>query len=117
VNAKEPYGPGNDGDAGGWSPNLLTRIATTIGSRQRENVATAVLLYVMQADLAAGRAFVAAPAQRGGSPRPEGWAPVARLATQALGRHPGRADRLICVRQDMRLADHQPARSATMTRL
>lgn len=64
--ADDSHGQGEDGRSVSWSPNLLTRIATTIGSRQRENVATTALLYVMQANLEAGRAVVAELAQRAG---------------------------------------------------
>jgi hypothetical protein len=54
------------GEPGSWSANLLTRIAATIGSRQRENVATTALLYVMQAHPAAQRAVVADWVRRAG---------------------------------------------------
>lgn len=66
MTAEELNDVGDESDAAGWSPNLLTHIATTIGRRQRENVATAALLYVMQNDVAVRRAVVADLAQRAG---------------------------------------------------
>jgi hypothetical protein len=66
MTADEPNDAGDESDPAGWSPNLLTHIATTIGRRQRENVATAALLYVMQNDVVVRRAVVADFAQRAG---------------------------------------------------
>ena len=57
---------GDDGDTGDWPPNLLARIATTIGRRHQENVASAALLYVIQADSHARCAVVADIAHRAG---------------------------------------------------
>ena len=51
---------------GNWPPNLLARIATTIGRRHQEEVASAALLYVIQADSHARRAVVADLARRAG---------------------------------------------------
>jgi len=64
--AGEFHESGADNSSGSWSPNLLTRVATTIGSHQRENVATTALLYALQADPEASRAVVADIAQRAG---------------------------------------------------
>ena len=60
-------GSGHDGGIGDWPPNLLARIATTIGHRRRqEDVASTALLYVIQADGNARRAVVADLARRAG---------------------------------------------------
>jgi hypothetical protein len=64
VNDGESHHSNDEESPRSWSPNLLTRIATTIGSRQRENVATTALLYVLQADVEARRALVADLARR-----------------------------------------------------
>jgi hypothetical protein len=49
-----------------WPPNLLARIATTIGRRRQEDVASAALLYVIQVDDKARNAVVADLARRAG---------------------------------------------------
>lgn len=51
--------------------NLLTRVATTIGARQGENVATASLHFLLERDVGARRAVVALVAQKSGSPLPD----------------------------------------------
>jgi hypothetical protein len=61
-----PSGQGDDSGTGNWPPNLLARIATTIGRRRQEDVASAALLYVIQADSRARRAVVADLARRAG---------------------------------------------------
>ena len=58
--------PGGDGGAGEWPPNLLARIATTIGRGHQEDVASAALLYVLQADSHARCAVIADLARRAG---------------------------------------------------
>ena len=50
MTAAQSGSPGYDGGTRDWPPNLLARIATTIGRRYQENVASAALLYVIQAD-------------------------------------------------------------------
>ena len=50
--------------ARGWSPNLLTHVATTIGHHRLEDVASASLAYLFSTDDAARRALVAELAQR-----------------------------------------------------
>jgi len=66
VTAALSSSPDYDGGTGDWPPNLLARIATTIGRRQQENVASTALLYVIQADSHARRAVVADVARRAG---------------------------------------------------
>ncbi len=56
----------SDGGAGDWPPNLLARIATTIGRRHQDNVASTALLYLIQSDERARRAVVADLARRAG---------------------------------------------------
>jgi hypothetical protein len=51
--------------------NLLTRVATTIGARQGENVATASLHFLLERDAGARRAVVALVSHKSGSPLPE----------------------------------------------
>ena len=58
--------PGGDGGPGEWPPNLLARIAITIGRGHQEDVASAALLYVLQADIHARRAVIADLARRAG---------------------------------------------------
>ena len=58
--------PGDDGGTGDWPPNLLARIATTIGRRHQEDVASTALLYVIQADSDTRRAVVADLARTAG---------------------------------------------------
>ena len=58
--------PGNDSGTGDWPPNLLARIATTIGRRHQEDVASTALLYVIQGDSHARRAVVADLARTAG---------------------------------------------------
>ncbi len=66
VTAALPDGPGHDGGIGDWPPNLFVRIATPIGRRRQEDVASAALLYMIQADSNARRALVADLARRAG---------------------------------------------------
>ena len=58
--------PGRDGGTGDWPQNLLARVATTVGRRHQEDVASAALLYVIQADGDARRAVVAGIARGAG---------------------------------------------------
>jgi hypothetical protein len=66
VTAAQSGSSGSDGGMGDWPPNLLARIATTIGRRHQENAASTALLYVIQADDHARRAVVADLARRAG---------------------------------------------------
>jgi hypothetical protein len=66
VTAALSGSPGRDGGTGHWPPNLLARIAATIGRRRQEDVASTALLYVIQADNHARRAVVADLARRAG---------------------------------------------------
>jgi hypothetical protein len=49
-----------------WPPNLLARIATTIGRRHQEDVASTALLYVIQTDRDARHAILGDLARRAG---------------------------------------------------
>ena len=66
VTAGPPGSPGRDGGTGDWPQNLLARVATTVGRRHQEDVASAALLYVIQADGDARRAVVADLARKAG---------------------------------------------------
>jgi hypothetical protein len=66
VTAGPPGSPGRDVGTGDWPQNLLARVATTVGRRHQEDVASAALLYVIQADGDARRAVVADLARRAG---------------------------------------------------
>lgn len=66
MTAGPPGSPGRDGGTGDWPQNLLARVAATVGRRHQEEVASAALLYVIQADGDARRAVVADLARRAG---------------------------------------------------
>ena len=57
---------GAHGGARNWPPNLLARIASTIGRSRQEDVASSALLYVIQTDDSARRAAVSGLARRAG---------------------------------------------------
>lgn len=61
-----PDGPDSGDEAKDWPPNLLARIATTIGRRRQEDVASTALLYVIQTDDSARCAVVADITRRAG---------------------------------------------------
>jgi hypothetical protein len=66
VTAPPPGSPRSAGGTGDWPQNLLARVATTVGRRHPEDVASAALLYVIQADGDARRAVVVDLARRAG---------------------------------------------------
>jgi hypothetical protein len=66
VTPRPPGIPGRDSGTGDWPPNLLARVASTVSRRHQEDVASAALLYVIQADGDARRATVADLAYRAG---------------------------------------------------
>jgi hypothetical protein len=59
-------GSDSSGETKDWPPNLLARIATTIGHRRQEDVASTALLYVIQTDDSARRAVLADIIRRAG---------------------------------------------------
>jgi hypothetical protein len=59
-------GPASSDGARDWPPNLLARIATTIGRRHQEDVASTALLYVIQSEGDARHAVLSDLARRAG---------------------------------------------------
>jgi hypothetical protein len=53
-----PSGSGAEGGVRNWPPNLLARIASTIGRSRQEDIASGALLHVIQTDNQACRAVV-----------------------------------------------------------